>query len=221
MTVAAGTATTASGAAGHRQLSRVTGVAGLTTMVLLFVPAIAQSGQEPGFTGTREDILAFFSSMDSPLAAFGGFAFTLGTVALLWFVVGLSSLLAAAEGELPWRSRLAAGSGAVFVAVVLVGSWGAAAFRAEDLDPDVARYAFDQGNLSFANGWVALGSFAVCAGWVIISAGFAPSWWGWWALLSGGGLALSRAAWTTEIWLLPYAGFWLWVAALSVRLLRP
>ncbi len=71
LTVAAGTVTTASGAAGHRQLSRVTGVAGSRRWSCLFVPAIAHSGQEPGFTGTREDILAFFSSMDSPLAAFG------------------------------------------------------------------------------------------------------------------------------------------------------
>jgi hypothetical protein len=43
---------------------------------------------------------------------------------------------------------------------------------------------------------------------------------GWWAIASGVGLVLSRAAWYREIWLLPYALFWLWVITVSVLLLR-
>jgi hypothetical protein len=206
--------------AARRQLSRVTGVAGPATMLLVFVPAVAGSGQEPAFDATPAEIVTFFRSVSSPLADFGSFVATVGLIAFLWFAVGLASLLRVAEGEFPWRSSVAAFSGAVLVALVLAGNWDAAAFRADDLDPQVARYAFDEGNVSFANGWVALGSFAVCSGWVIAVTGFLPRWLGWWAIVSGVGLTLSRVAWTNEIWLLPYGLFWLWVVIVSVLLLR-
>jgi hypothetical protein len=206
--------------AARRQLSRVTGVAGLTTMVLVFVPIVAGSGQEPDFDATPAEVVTFFRSVNSPLADLGSFASTVGLIAFLWFVVGLTSLLRVAEGEIPWRSSVAAVSGAVLVALVLAGQWDAATLHADDIDPQVARYAYDEGNASFANGWVALGSFAVCCGWVIAATGFLPRWLGWWAVISGVGLALSRADWTSEIWLLPYGLFWLWVIIVAVLLLR-
>lgn len=205
-----------------RQLNRIIGIAGLASMVLIFVPAIAGGGKEPGFDATAEDTVIFFASVSSPLADFGAFASTVGLVTFLWFVSTLATLLRAAEGDPPWRSALAATSGCVLVVLALVGNWEAAAFRADDLDPLIARYAFDQGNLSFANGWVALGSFAICCGWVITATAVLPRWLGWWAIASGAGLALSRAVWTNEIWLLPYAAFWLWVLIISLLLiLRP
>jgi hypothetical protein len=79
--------------------------------------------------------------------------------------------------------------------------------------------AFDEGQAAFANGRVALGSFAVCCGWVIASTRFLPRWVGWLAIASGAGLALSRISWTSYIWLL-YLMFWLWVIAVAVLLLR-
>jgi hypothetical protein len=158
--------------------------------------------------------------VSSPQADFGALLSTLGMIVFLWFVIGLSLLLRAAEHEPPWRSAVAAASGAVLIALLLAGNWEAAAVRAHDLDPQVARYAFDAENVSFANGWVALGSFAVCCGWVIASSGFVPRWLGWWAVVSGVGLVASRVVWTTEIWLLPYTLFWLWVLIVSVLLLR-
>jgi hypothetical protein len=68
-------------------------------------------------------------------------------------------------------------SGVLFVAPVLSGNEVAAAFRADDLDAQIARYAFDEGQVAFANARVALGSFAVCCGWVIASTGFLPRCW--------------------------------------------
>jgi len=195
--------------AGWRQLCRITGIAGLAMMFLLFVPLIAGSGEEPAFDGTKAEIMRYFRSVSSPLADFGSFVATLGLVALLWFTVGLSAILKRVEGDPPWRSSLAAASGVVFVAVLLAGDWEAAAYRAEEISPQVAQYAFDVGNVSFANGWVALGSFGICAGWVIAVTDFLPSWLGWWGVVSGSGLALSRAAWTNGIWLLPYGLFWI------------
>jgi hypothetical protein len=90
-------------------------------------------------------------------------------VTFVWFVVGLSILLRRAEGQAAWRSAIAMGSGVLFVALGLSGlaNEAAVAFHTGDLDPQIARYAFDQGQAAFANGRVALGSFAVCCGWVI------------------------------------------------------
>jgi hypothetical protein len=209
------------GQADLRGLRRITGLAGLATLLLVFIPGIAGSAQEPGFTGTSEQIGAFFSSIDTTMGSIGSFASTLGVIAFLWFALGLSTLLRGAESQPPWRSNLAAGSAVVFVAVALGGSWTAATLRAASLDPGVGRFAFDLGNASFANGWVALGSFAICSGAAIISTGVMPRWLGWWATIAGAGLVLSRAVWTSEIWLLPYAAFWLWVIVVCVTLLRP
>lgn len=133
---------------------------------------------------------------------------------------GLTPLLRRAEGEPPWRSTIAMVSGVLLVPMVLSGSWDTAAFRADNLEPQIARYAFDTGNLAFANAWVTIGSFAVCCGLVIASTGFLPRWLGWLAIVSGLGLALSRISWTSQIWLLPYALFWLWVIIVAALLLR-
>lgn len=110
-------------------------------------------------------------------------------------------------------------SGGLFVALVLTGNEVAAVWSAADLDPQIARYAFDEAQAAFANGRVALGSFAACCGWVIASTRFLPRWVGWLAIASGVGLALSRIAWTNQIWLLPYLTFWFWVLTVAVMLL--
>ena len=67
---------------------------------------------------------------------------------------------------------------------------------------------------------MALGSFAVCCGWVIASTRFLPRRVGWLAIASGVGLAISRISWTNYIWLLPYLMFWLWVLTVAALLLR-
>jgi hypothetical protein len=210
-----------SGARADRQLRRGTGLAGLAALPLIFIPGIAGSSQEPGFTGTADQVGDFFRSVDTTMGSLGSFASTLGVMAFLWFAIGLSLHLRAAEVDPRWRSTLAGASAVVFVAVALGGSWTAATLRSGSLDPDVGRFAFDLGNASFANGWVAMGSFAFCVGWGIVSAGGLPKWLGWWAIIAGVGLALSRAMWTSEIWLLPYALFWAWLIVVCVMLLRP
>jgi hypothetical protein len=104
---------------------------------------------------------------------------------------------------------------------VLTAGWELAVFRVpEGVDPQIARLAFDLGNLSFASGWVALGSFAVAAGWAGLSTGAFPRWLSWWMVIAGLCLVAARAVWATNFWLLGYALFWLWVIVLSVRLLR-
>jgi hypothetical protein len=141
-------------------------------------------------------------------------------VTFVWFAVALTTLLRRAEGEAAWRSAIAMGSGVLFVALVLSGNEVAAAFRADDLDPQMARYAFDEAQAAFANARVALGSFAVCCGWGIASTRFLPRWLGWLAIATGAGLALSRITWTSYIWLPFYLIFWLWVITVATLLLR-
>ena|GEM_PF-959421 len=204
--------------AAWRRLTLVTGVSGLACVVLIFVPLIAASAQEPDFRGSTEEVMAFLRSVSSPIHGFRTFVFVVGLVAFLWFAISLALLLRRVEGDPPWRSAIAAASGLLLVALILVGTWEAAILRVDDIDPQVARYAFDLGNATFANAWVPLGSFAATAGWVIISTGVVRRWLGWWALVSGVGLVLVRGVWTSQIWLLPYLLFWVWVIVLSVLL---
>ncbi len=208
-----------SGAIAWQRLGRVTGVAGLVAVVLLFAVLVG-SHTEPPFNAPARAFLAHYQAPNTIAAPLRSFVFTIGLVTFVWFVVALSLLLRRAEGEAPWRSTIAMVSGVLFVALVMSGNEVAAVFRADHLDPQIARYAFDSSQASFANARVALGSFAACCGWVIVSTRFLPRWLGWLAVASGVGLALARISWTSSIWLLPYLVFWLWVLAVSVLLLR-
>jgi hypothetical protein len=212
------TASTSSAVAWQR-LGMVAGVAGLAAVVLIFVVLVG-TRQEPPFTAAADEFLTHYRSPNTVASDFRSFAFTIALVGFVWFVVALSILLRRAEGEAPWLSPIATVSGLLFVALVLSGNEVAAAFRADDLDPQIARYAFDESQAAFANARVALGSFALCCGWVIASTRFLTRWVGWLAIASGVGLVLSRISWTNYIWLLPYLMFWLWVLTVAVLLLR-
>ena len=206
-----------------RHLTRMTGIAGLAVFVLTvawIVTTSVSGAREPAFDGDADAVLVYFRATGSTLAGFGSYLVVVAMVAMIWFAIGLALLLGRAEGKPPWRSSVAAASALIFVGLVLNAPGEAASHRAQTLTPELATYAFDVANLEFANGWVAMGSFMLCAGWVLISTRFAPRWLGWLAVVGGVGLVLSRAAWTSPVWLLPYAFFWLWVIIISVRLLR-
>jgi hypothetical protein len=208
-----------SDAVAWQRLGRVTGVAGLAAIILIFV-ALVGTRPEPPFAAAAAEFLTHYRSPDTVAAPFPPFVFTVGLVTVVWFVVALTTLLRRAEGEAAWRSAIAMASGVLFVALVLSGNEVAATLRADDLDPQIARYAFDEGQAAFANARVALGSCAVCCGWVIASTRFLPRGVGWLAIASGVGLALSRISWTSYIWLLFYVMFWPWVITVAVLLLR-
>jgi hypothetical protein len=195
------------------------GAAGLAATVLIF-GALIGTRLEPDVTAPAREFLTHYRSTDTVAGEPRSFLFTVGLVTFVWFVAILSTLLRHAEGQAPWRSAIALATGVLFVALVLSGDEVAATFRADDLDPQLARYAFDEGQVAFANARVALGSFALCSGWVIASTGLLPRWVGWVAIASGVGLVLSRISWTNYIWLAWYLIFWLWVVTVSVLLLR-
>lgn len=193
---------------------RLVGALGLAAVALILGSVIASSGGEPGFDGAPSAVLEFFRAAPEA-ATLARFGVVVGLVVFAWFAARVAVLLARAERPKPWRSVVAAGSALVFVTLALNGSWQAVTHRATTISDEMATYAFDVGNLQFANGWVALGSFALCSGWIIAATGAFPRWLGWLGIAAGIGLVASRAVWTSSLWLLPYLAFWIWMIAIS------
>ena len=206
----------------HAALARTTGSIGIAFMVLVFGPVIAlASAGEPPLEATAAEAVEYFGNLQATWAQLTMAALTLGMMASLWFFVALGCLLRRAEGEPPWRSAIATLSGALLAAYGLVGAaMAAASLHGEQITPGVADFAFALGNVGFTNVWIALASFSLCAGWVILSTRAFERWLGWWLVVAGVGLVLARFVWTTELWLLPYMLFWTWVLVVSIRLIR-
>jgi hypothetical protein len=203
-----------------RTLGRVTGVAGIITLVVVLGSSLANNFQSAPFTSDAQEALEFFGTLDDSFGAASSFLTSVGLIAMLWFGIGLALLLRPFDGEMPWRSAFLAAAGVVAVVSGQIASWDAAVYRSDDLDPQIARYAFDLGNLSFANGWVATGALAICAGSILISNRDLPTWLGWWAVVAGVGSVLARAVWTEGYAMAPVAAFWAWTAVLSIWLIR-
>ncbi|HLL62661.1 MAG TPA: hypothetical protein VK401_06410 [Propionibacteriaceae bacterium] len=213
---------TAGGADPWARMSRATGLVGLGSFVLLFVPIVAISTLgEPPFTATVAEAHAFLRNASAGWVQTSQAVLGLAAVGLLWFVVGLALLLGRAEGRPPWRATVAGFSG-LLLPVYLLGdvSWDAAAYGGAEIEPGLASYAFDVGNLGFANAWLGMGSFAVAAGWLVLETRVIGRWLGWWAVVAGVGLVLCRFVWTSEAWFAPYLLFWIWVVVVSVQLIR-
>jgi len=200
-------------------LARITGAMGIVTLVVVLGASLANDYQSASFESSADEAVTFFRSLDDGFGAFSSFATAVGLIAMLWFTLGLALLLRRYEGELPWRSVFLAGAGVISVVSGQIASWDAAVIRSDDIDPQVARYAFDLGNLSFANGWVAAGAVGICAGLIVLSTRDLPHWLGWWAILAGVGSVLARTVWTEGYAMVPFTAFWVWVAVLSVLLL--
>jgi len=200
---------------------RSTGVVGLVTFVVLFAAIIALSQGEPTFLASPEEALAFYLNTTAGWMQAANAVAGLAAIGWIWFVVGLCLLLARAEGSPPWRSAVALVCGVILAALLLLNTSGnAASFGATDLDLAVASYAFDVSSLGLANVWLAMGGFAVCCGWVVVSTRVVGRWLGWWGIASGLGLVIARFFWTSNLWLLPYAAFWIWMIIMCVQLVR-
>jgi hypothetical protein len=200
-----------------------TGVAGLAGFVLVFGSQglIQVGGGEPPFDASADEILRFMEARHTNLYAVGSFLGLIAVLALAWFVAGVSVVLREVEGRPAWRSTVALTSGIAFVVLLLSPGWELAAFRVDDgVEPQIARYAYDMGNLGFATSWAALASFLFAAGWVFLASRELANWLGWVALVAAVGFLVGRAFWTTSIWLIPYSLFWLWVIAISIQLFR-
>jgi hypothetical protein len=179
-------------------------------------------GVEPPFAAPASDIVSFFAARNPTLFSIGGYISLLSTVAFLWFLGALWDELRVAEGGSGWLSVIAIASGLVAVSTIASpGGWPLAVFRiGEGLDPQLARLLFDQGNMNFANYWVALGSMVLAVGLLARQSQRFPAWLGWGSILLAIGLFAARAIWTSAIAFSPYLLFWLWLIAFGVFLLR-
>jgi hypothetical protein len=194
------------------------GLSGLAAFVLLFggQALIQVGGGEPPFDASAAEVATFFATRDETLFPVGVYLSVLGLVAMLWFFAGFYTLM-----RDDWRAMVALVSGVVFVAIVGVSGWELASFRAsEGVDAQLARLAFDMGNLAFATGWVAVGSFAIATGWSLLSTRMLSRWLAWCAIAAGVCLVAARIVWTTPFWLVGYALFWVWVIAVCVNVLH-
>jgi hypothetical protein len=177
-------------------------------------------GVEPSFDASADEILAFFEARHETLFALGTYLSLVSFVVFLWFLGALWAALSRAEGRNAWLSLVAFASGLAFLAA-LSGGWYLAVFRIDDgLDPQVARLAFDMGNLGFANSWVPLASLLLAASVVILGTGALPRWLGWLGLVAGVALLAARIVWTSPVAFAPYALSWVWLVAISVILIR-
>ena len=208
----------------HAALARTTGIIGIAFLVLLFGPIIAlASAGEPPLEATAAEAANYFRNLEATWAQLVMAALTLGMIGSLWFFVAFGFLLRRAEGDPPWRSAIAALSGALLAAYGLVGAnvaAGAASLHGGRITPEVADYAYAEGNVGFANAWIALASFAICSGWVILSTRVLERWMGWWIIVAGVGLVVARFVWPAGVWGVGYTLFWLGSSVACIRLIR-
>jgi hypothetical protein len=203
------------------------GAAGGIVFILLQLVSqglIQVGGSEPAFSAPAEEILSYFQNRDRLLFNAGGFLSHMSFIAFLWFLGVLWARLRRHEGDPAWMSLVAFGSALAGSAVALASSgWGAAVFRiGEGLDPELARYLFDDGNFGFATFWVFLAGFLLTASIVTLRDGALPRWIGWLGLVGALALLAGRAFWDLDsgVIFLPYLLAWIWILAASIVLIR-
>ena len=204
---------------GRVTLSRVTGAAGLVTLLAVVGASLVDGYQNQSMTEAAPDILTFFRSLDDRVGWLMSYATSVGLIACLWFAIGLALTLRPHERGVPWRSTFLAAAGVICVVSGQIASWDAAVFRSDSITPQVASYAYDLGNISFANSWVATGAIGICAGLVMLRAPGLPRWAAWWGLIAGAGEVLARAWFRHAFAYAPFALYWAWVLAMSILLL--
>lgn len=200
---------------------RIIGLTGIVGTVLLFAALSTGSPGEPQVNASTADAARYVADLPgwvAPVEAVGDIAM----MVLLWAMVGLALLLRRYEGATPVRSTVAMLSGALVAGfVVLDASQEAGAHRAADLDQGQLAYAYDLTSIGFTNVWLAMGSFALACGWVMVTTKAMPRWLGWWGVVGGIAVSLAQFVWKNEVaWLVLYIPFWLWLVTTWVLLVR-
>lgn len=209
----------------HRweQLAASGGIA-YVVLQLIAQGLIQIGGAEPSFNAPAGEIVIFFENRDQLLFNTGDFLSSLSMLAFIWFLGALWARLRRHEEAPAWMSLVAFGSALAGVAVSMASNgWGLAVFRIEEgLDPQLARYLFDEGNLGFVTLWVFLAGFLLATGIVALRDGALPRWLGWFGLVTGTALLIGRAFWDLPSGsiFVPYILFYIWLIAASIVLIR-
>ncbi|MDT8304845.1 MAG: hypothetical protein RRC07_02820 [Anaerolineae bacterium] len=198
------------------------GAIAFPVMQMVSQALIQIGGAEPPFAASASEIVSFFAARNPTLFSIGGYISLLSIVAFLWFLGTLWEELRAAEGGGGLLSVVAVASGFVAVSTITSpGGWPLAVFRIDEgLDPQLARLLFDQGNMNFANYWVALGSMVLAVGLLARQSQRLPAWLGWGSIALAVGLFAARAVWTSAMAFAPYVLFYLWLIAFGIYVLR-
>ncbi len=206
------------------KIKRLAALAGIAYPILQMISQglIQIGGAEPPFSAPADEILVFFQNRDPALAQLGGYLSILSMLPFIWFAGALWDELRAIEGGSGWISAIALGSGLLAAAALLdPGGWGPAVFRVQEgLEPELARAFFDEGNLNFANLWIALASLLLASGLLLLKTDRYPRWLAWSALVLAAGFLAARYFWTSAAAFAPYVFFWLWMIALAVLIAR-
>ncbi len=200
-------------------LGRVAGGMGIVSVLILFGTSFALDYENQTMTEDSSAITHFFRSVDDTLGWTSSFLTTLGLITCLFWILGLAMALRPHERGIPWRTTFLAGAGVLTVVPGQIATWDAATFRSSTIDPQVARYAYDLGGISFANGWMATGAVGILAGLVILRSRDLPRWVAWWGLIAGVGLVISRGIFREGIAYAPFFAFWVWATVVSVLLI--
>lgn len=129
------------GRSGRVSLCRVTGAAGLVTLLAVVGASLVDGYQNQSMTEAAPAILTFFRSLDDRAGWLMSYATSVGLIACLWFAIGLAFTLRPHERGVPWRSAFLAAAGVVTVVSGQIASWDAAVFRSDSITPQVATYA--------------------------------------------------------------------------------
>jgi hypothetical protein len=142
----------------HARLGAATGFAYVILTVVAFVAFIGPD--VPKLDDPAADWQAYYADHQDRIRI-GIFLASIGLLFLFWFLGSLRSALAAAEGGNGRLTAVAYGAGIGFAAffTITLAATGAAAFRPDEVDPNLTRTLNDFGILTGGPGAAALAAF--------------------------------------------------------------
>jgi hypothetical protein len=99
------------GRAGLATLGRVTGAAGILTVLTVVGASLVNGYENQSMNEATPAILTFFRSLDNGLGWLMSYLTSVGLIACLWFAIGLALWLRRFERGVPWRSAFLAAAG--------------------------------------------------------------------------------------------------------------
>jgi hypothetical protein len=206
-----------------RPSSRIGAAAGLAYVLLAFVGnGIATSGSTTDESSSGAEILRDLQAHHGTAFHVGAVMELLAFLALLAFVAYLAAVLRRAEGEDGWLWLTALGGGLMTIAIKLSSAAPilAAVWRVDELDATTARTLVDINGFAFFVSFATLAMMVGPAAVVALRTGLLPRW------LAMGGIVVaiaqlaSMTAGLTPAAIVPFMLSALWIAAVSVVLVR-
>jgi hypothetical protein len=199
-------------------VTRWSPLGGIVFVALWLVAFIAALVEEPG-TSDAEVIAHYTDSANQGRAQMASFLIVLAGLFFLWFIAGLRSRLARAEGAAGVRTTLAFGAGLVSSGLWIVAAafWMGVGYTAQEtreytVDPDTVRLVAEMAYLIWVFGTAVALVLVLATSLVALRTDLLPRWLAW------AGLPVAAVILLTAL----FVGFFVflaWVLATSVLLL--